>query len=515
MKFNEQLRYERELRGWSQNDLAEQIGTTALSVSRWESGITVPKHHFRRKLCTLFDKSAEELGLLVVDAENGTGSQEVLSSDYNSQSSGPLAQLYDPAIPFSFLREGTLIGRQIELEYLKHQLLAHVDSIAIFGLPGVGKTALALALIRDCNISNYFRDGILWVSLGHQPQRLRLLKRWGTLLGLASSEMEKITSPDIVAESIRDVIGMRCMLLIIDDVWEIKDALDFKVGGMQCVHLITTRFPPVALHFAGDKALSIHELREHDSLKLLQQFTLPIATNELGRMRELIRLVGGLPLALRLIGKYLRVQAHNQQPRRIRAALERLYRIDARLNLTEWQAPTERIFHLSADTPLSLQSTLESSAQQLSLAEQRGLHALSIFPAKPNSFSETAALAVGELSEATLDQLTDVGLLESCGPDRYTLHRVIADFAAMHRNNSAVEEKMVCFFLSFIEAHKFDNELLEREYANILKAFEIASSKNMVAELQHGITLLEPFLEARGLSTLIEKYRDRVLQDVR
>lgn len=514
MKSNGQLRYERELRGWSQSDLAQQIGTTALSVSRWESGVTVPIPHFRRKLCALFNKSAEELGLLTGDSENSAGSQKALSSDHTLPS-GSLTRLCDPAIPSSFLREGTLIGRQVELEYLRQQLVAHADSTAVFGLPGVGKTALALALIYDCTIRNYFRDGVFWVSLGRQPQRLRLLKRWGALLGLTSSEVEKITSPDIMAEGIRDAIGMRCMLLIIDDVWEIKDALNFKVGGMQCVHLITTRFPPIALHFADDKALPIHELCEHDGLNLLQQFTPSIATKDLDRMRELVRLVGGLPLALRLIGKYLQVQARNQQPRRIHAALEQLYRIDARLNLTEWQAPTERSFHLSADTPLSLQSAIESSEQQLSLTDQKGLYALSIFPAKPNSFSEAAALAICDLTEATLDRLTDAGLLESCGPDRYTLHQVIADFAAIRRANASIEEKMVQFFLSFIEAHRFEDELLEKEYVNILKAFEIASSKNMITELRQGIQLLEAFLAARGISTLSEKYLGQVLQIAR
>ncbi len=506
MKSNGQLRYERELRGWSQNDLAEQIGTTALSVSRWESGITVPKHYFRRKLCALFDKSAEELGLLPADSEKSNGSQEALSAAHAQ------SWLCDPAIPSSFLREGVLVGRQVELEYLKDRLLAHTDSTAIFGLPGVGKTALTLALIRD--IGNYFRDGVLWVSLGRQPQRLRMLNRWGTLLGLSPSEIEKMADPAIIAESIRDVIGMRSMLLVIDDVWEIKDALDFKVGGMQCVHLITTRFPPIALHFAGDKALPIHELHEHDSLKLLQQFIPSIAKSEFSKVRELIHLVGGLPLALTLIGKYLQVQAHNQQPRRIHLALEQLRHVDARLSLTEWQSPTQQCFHLSADVPHSLRSAIERSDQQLFSTDREGLYTLSIFPAKPNSFSEAAALAVCGLSEATLDRLTDVGLLESCGPGRYTLHQTIADYAAMRRTNTSVEEKMVHFFLSFIEDYQLDNELLEREYANILRAFEIASSKNMIAELRHGITLLESFLEARELFTLSEKDFGRILQNV-
>src|SRR5690349_4820941 len=61
---NNRLRYERELRGWSQADLAEKVGTTQKIVSRWERGENVPVPYYRQKLCKLFGKNASELGLL-------------------------------------------------------------------------------------------------------------------------------------------------------------------------------------------------------------------------------------------------------------------------------------------------------------------------------------------------------------------------------------------------------------------------------------------------------------------
>jgi class 3 adenylate cyclase len=64
---NRKLRQERELRCWSQLEVADQIGTTSFNVSRWERGITFPTAHFRQELCTLFGKSAGELGLLQND----------------------------------------------------------------------------------------------------------------------------------------------------------------------------------------------------------------------------------------------------------------------------------------------------------------------------------------------------------------------------------------------------------------------------------------------------------------
>jgi class 3 adenylate cyclase/tetratricopeptide (TPR) repeat protein len=67
---NRHLRQERELHCWSQLEVADQIGTTSLNVSRWERGITFPSSHFRQELCMLFGKSAGELGLLQDEATN-------------------------------------------------------------------------------------------------------------------------------------------------------------------------------------------------------------------------------------------------------------------------------------------------------------------------------------------------------------------------------------------------------------------------------------------------------------
>ncbi len=58
MKPNTQLKYEREIRGWSQAKVAEEIGSSDRNVSRWERGVSSPYPHFREKLCALFGKSA-------------------------------------------------------------------------------------------------------------------------------------------------------------------------------------------------------------------------------------------------------------------------------------------------------------------------------------------------------------------------------------------------------------------------------------------------------------------------
>ena len=61
------LRYERERRGWSRNYVAEKIESDPQTVGRWERGETFPNPYFRQRLCELFEKNAEELGLMQKD----------------------------------------------------------------------------------------------------------------------------------------------------------------------------------------------------------------------------------------------------------------------------------------------------------------------------------------------------------------------------------------------------------------------------------------------------------------
>jgi transcriptional regulator with XRE-family HTH domain len=69
MKFAQMLRQERELRGWSQSRAAQELGTTSNTVSAWERDLSLPSPYFREKLCTLFGKNAQELGLLLANEQ--------------------------------------------------------------------------------------------------------------------------------------------------------------------------------------------------------------------------------------------------------------------------------------------------------------------------------------------------------------------------------------------------------------------------------------------------------------
>ena len=59
---NDLLCQERIRCNWRQREVADRLGTTVVTVNRWERGIQQPSAYFRLKLCALFGKSEEELG---------------------------------------------------------------------------------------------------------------------------------------------------------------------------------------------------------------------------------------------------------------------------------------------------------------------------------------------------------------------------------------------------------------------------------------------------------------------
>ncbi len=504
---NQRLKAERERRGWSQKYVAEQIGADHYYLSRWEHGTVAPSPYYRRKLCLLFGKDASELGLLREEASE----ESEAAGEQEASPPGSIWPVYDPAIPLPYVGGYRLVGREKLLRQLKQQLFerGQIALSALNGLPGVGKTSLALSLTHDDEVKTHFCDGILWVGVGPEPNILSLLSRWGTLLGIASAEIAKLSDSDAWIRAIHAAIGNRKLLIVIDDAWKLEDALAFKVGGAQCAYIMTTRFPQLAIQFAARGATVVQELNEEDSIALLARMIPDFVEHEPDEARTLVRAVGGLPLALILIGKYLHGQKYSGQLRRLRAALNKLQQAETRLHLAEPQALVERFPSLPLNTPVSLHNLIAISDQQLDEQAWHAFRALSLFPPRPNSFSEEAALAVCAVPVETLDTLSDAGLLEGRGEERYSLHQVIADFARTNMTGTAAYERMAKYFAEFVEARRKDYNALDQETVNIFAALQIAFEHHRYADLVRTVNAFTSFLDARGLYAQAEEFLAR------
>jgi len=119
--LNSRLHDARVERGWSQQNLAEQVGTTPVNISRWENGSTFPSPYFRQRLCEVFGKTPAELGLLPPPPISRIGNIPIARNPY-------------------------FTGRE-HLLALLHKRLSTARTAALtqalYGLGGIGKTQAA------------------------------------------------------------------------------------------------------------------------------------------------------------------------------------------------------------------------------------------------------------------------------------------------------------------------------------------------------------------------------------
>lgn len=507
---NDQLRSLRMSRKISRQQLAEQIGISFYTIGRWERGETLPSLKWLEKLCAFFQMSSAELGFpSLADSRLSSMDSDEMSAEVVVHS------LYDPAIPLSSVTG--LVGREKALFQLKERLEDPAQSslIAVHGLPGVGKTALVTAIAHDTDLREHFVDGILWAGLGPQPNLLGLLSRWGVQLGLTTAETQALTGIEPWCQALRTAIGARRFLIVIDDVWSVEDALACKVGGIHCRHLMTTRFPAIASHLTVDGVMSLQELDDDESLALLQRLASQAVIAESQKGLDLVRAAGGLPLALLLMGNYLRAYEYTGKAGRINTLLQSLEDVEVRLRLSEADLSPESHPSQRAGTPLSLQSVIAVTEQILSEQTRAAFYALSILPAKPNSFSEETALAVAACTTDNLDMLSDSGLLECSSTNRYMLHQVIADYAYMHlteQDRIQASQRLITYTLSYIEPHKKAYELLEIETSSIIAALNLSYELQEQTGLIQGVCAFAPYLILRGFYALAEHHLRRAYE---
>ena len=250
----------------------------------------------------------------------------------------------------------------------------------------------------------------------------------------------------------------------------------------------------------------IPELDAHTGVELLAHYVPSLVKESPQDIDHLVRTVGGLPLALTLLGHYLAAQALAGQPRRLQTALQRLHERQHRFQISMPVAGSERSPALPLQTPLSLHTAIALSTQMLDPEAFRVFCALSVFPAKPASFSEEAALAVTQCSLETLDTLWDMGLLESSGPERYMLHQTVREYAQQQQQDDTLQRQFVSYMMGYIHARQREYAALEQELVSIQEALELAHTLQMDQELLAGLYAGMPFFRARGLYSMAEHY---------
>ncbi|WP_052728012.1 NB-ARC domain-containing protein [Methanosarcina vacuolata] len=171
---------------------------------------------------------------------------------------------------------------------------------AIQGLGGIGKTTLAKIVAHDKEVQSYFSNGILWVTLGQEPDKLSLLNGWIKELGDSQSNH---TTVETASNHLITLLYEKHILLVVDDAWNSRDVKPFLVGGSSCQTIITTRKAYIADDL-GAKCYSLNLMTEEQSLELFAKVLQDSwKENEKEHALKVAKDVGYLPLALNLAAK--------------------------------------------------------------------------------------------------------------------------------------------------------------------------------------------------------------------
>ncbi|HTI24465.1 MAG TPA: BTAD domain-containing putative transcriptional regulator [Kutzneria sp.] len=310
------------------------------------------------------------------------------------------------------------IGRAAEIDHLAETLLTvrGPGVHALTGMAGIGKTTLSVHLGH--RLAPWFPDGQLFVDLHtHSGKHAPLTAQAALDALLRQLGVDGHRIPDRLDESAalwRSLLVGRSILVVLDDV---ADAAQVRPllpgGGTNCQFLITSRSHLTSLDDVAVVALDV--LPDREAVDLFAGVAGPkrVAGHD-DQVREVTRLCGFLPLAIRIAAARLR-----DRP---------LWTIEHLLSLLRDEH--RRLPALSAGDR-SVGAALTLSYRQLCPAQQRLFRLLGDFPG-----IDFAPAAVGAITDtgreeaaSLLEELVDVNLLAQPALDRYGFHDLVRDHA--------------------------------------------------------------------------------------
>ncbi|WP_052685178.1 XRE family transcriptional regulator [Lentzea aerocolonigenes] len=382
MTFGARLVHHRKAAGLSQEDLSERSGVSVRAISDMERGrARSPQRRTTEALLDALDLDEHDRDELRRLARSGRVAPP-----------GPVWSLP--------MYVADLVGRDPELFTIAEK---RSGLVVVHGAAGTGKTSLAVRaahLLEEC-----FPDGQLLIELeGSTPPLQRLLKD----LGVPAEHLPEDERGQI--RLYRSLLAGRRLLLVLDgaDCEEEVHALAADSPG--CLTVVTSRRRLAGL--VGATWIRLGGLTEEAALELLASIIGQRRVEEdLRTARELVRLCGMSPLALRIAG--------NRLASRPRWPLAHLAE----------QIEERRLAALTAGD-LEVRGAFEVSLAHLPGNARLVFRRLGLLigtHVTPELAAGLAGISVAEAEQA-LEDLTDVSLLE---PDErgYLIHGLVRTFA--------------------------------------------------------------------------------------
>jgi DNA-binding SARP family transcriptional activator len=310
---------------------------------------------------------------------------------------------------------GDFVGRDAEIRVLtsEHERTSRIAVIK--GMPGVGKTALAVQAARSARYA--YPDGLLYLCFHSHDPAHPTLDEAGALDRLL--QMLAIPAGRIPAETGKRAalwhaqLARRRVVVVLDDVARVGQIQAIVPRASECLVLITSRRGLSAL--GGASMMTLDVLPARDAITLFNRVAGLERGGDPGQVAEAVRLCGHLPLAIKLTAGRL---AHGDPPTLAGLVDELSYR------------PA----HPSAAGLAGHQvmSAFDLSYRALTQDQRRFFRRLGVHPCALISPHAAAAISGRSLpaAQAALTALLDHHLLTRATASQFRFHDLIRGYAA-------------------------------------------------------------------------------------
>jgi len=168
--------------------------------------------------------------------------------------------------------------------------------IGVYGMGGIGKTVLAVALTHEAEVRAAFPDGIIWLDFGQNADPVARQREVFRAFGEYPPPFDNWIDG---RKELQILIDKRSCLIILDDVWQCTHAEAFTRLGGNCRVLITTRDAGL-LKDIGAFTYGVDVLSLDQSVVLLNVSSGDESVQHI--IYDVARICGQVPFALVMMG---------------------------------------------------------------------------------------------------------------------------------------------------------------------------------------------------------------------
>jgi tetratricopeptide (TPR) repeat protein len=356
---------------------------------------------------------------------------------------------------------GDFTGRTSELAELQELLGQARDRnrtatpvLLVNGMPGVGKSALALHLAHL--VQHDYSDAWLYVRLSGVGEptvtAADALDRLLRALGVAPEQLPAEFEERV--DLYRTLLAGQRALVLLDNALDRAQVEPLRPAGAGSLVLVTSRSDLPGMD--GVSAYRLQPMVAGEGVELLARLVGSdrVAVDQ-GAAERVVAMCGGLPLAIRLAGASLATTATRSLP--LGRLVDRLADARGRLDALADEADERR----------AVRASFQLSYGQLPGELARAFRSLSLLQVPDVTAEVVAALVDVELEKAQgwLGALVNAQLVEPVGPtgERYRLHDLLALYAAELAEQDPAEQRQAAVtrvLVWYLEQAKGMNGLL-------------------------------------------------------